>query len=277
MTTQYTWTQQDIADLATKRTTFVDVLGPTPKKGTPDHAEHTRMRIRLKRAVEEHLAASAATPVALTATTTHLPGIAPAFSFGETGIVWPDTDLPLTDWQGLIHNLAQVKRQYHRYLADAIAYGRQLYGEATVQETLTQSEFVLDDLRRADVLMHLPDKIARTAALTPEQGYILSRELKDSPEDVYHQWAATAIEEGMSPTLLARCIQLGRVLTQADLDSQTGRGSGGIITIQHIVSQYQKWLNQVGGLPGVQKMSAADRNRLLQQHDIILKVVNLLE
>jgi hypothetical protein len=115
------------------------------------------------------------------------------------------------------------------------------------------------------------------ASLTTEQSYVLSKELKDATPDAVIHWAELAIEHNMNSNLLTRCIQAGRVLSKEELDRHTGHGSGGILTIQSILISYKRWLNQVGGLPAIQKMRKADRALLLKEHQPIIEVLRLLD
>jgi hypothetical protein len=198
------------------------------------------------------------------------------YSFTTDGLVFDPHLMTQQHWLKAMNDLATVRRTWHTCMADAIAFGRSHYGDGTVAETLQQLELSIDDVRRSEFLATLPGSILHSPGLTSEQAYILSRELPDAPKEEHERWATIAIEHKLTATALARCIQAGKVLSQTELDTRSGKSSGGIITVQGIVQTFRLWLTNVGGVEGLKRFTPAQRAELATHLQPITTVIDAL-
>ena len=198
--------------------------------------------------------------VAVIPTTVLPPG---PYTITATGLEFNDSIMTLQHWQRLMQDLTTSKKRWHTLMADTLSYGRRNYGDSVVDSTLQQLELGLDDVRKSEVLARLPGDILHSKLISTEHAYVIARELPDATPQEQSKWAATAIEHELDPTQLARCIQSGEVLSKEELKEKSGKGTGGILTIQGIVQTFRLWLTNAGGPDALRRLPRAQRTELL--------------
>ena len=76
------------------------------------------------------------------------------------------------------------------------------------------------------------------------------------------KWAKTAIKHKLSALELKRSIEQGKVIRLAEIQAQSGHGTG-ISTIQGVVFRMQQWEKSMGGSAMILSLPIEDRKNLL--------------
>jgi hypothetical protein len=157
------------------------------------------------------------------------------------------TDLTFDEWRSLLVGLRRIKTTYHAALADVIGFGKNKFGEASVDSALEQEEFEFADVSRAKQISAVPFCLRdEFCELTSEHYYVASKKF---PNDTVQQrhWLKTATEQGLSSVELKASMDAGKVIKSNISEKQSGRQSGGLMTIENISINFQRWEKQVGG------------------------------
>jgi len=160
----------------------------------------------------------------------------------KDGIVFAP-GLPESTWRETLSMLKAVHDGYHAALADTISYGRSNYGEETVAEAMTQLEFPQADFNRACDVAKVPIGLRKNQQGLNSEHYQVVGHVFGDDEIKQKTWLKAASEEKLSPGELKRSIDAGKVVK--DAAKTTGRGSGGLVTIQGIMFGFSKWKEQV--------------------------------
>ncbi|MDR0532519.1 MAG: hypothetical protein LBH01_01035 [Verrucomicrobiales bacterium] len=184
----------------------------------------------------------------------------------DRGIVF-NGKMSLDQWRDLLASLQQVKNRFHVYLADAIVYGREHFGERKVGEILDQMQFDYADCSRA---MHIGqiELDLRLPELTAEHLCVLGMELQNNRK-MQAKWVKLALQHGLTPLELRKSIQAGKVLRQEAVDELSGRDAG-ITTIEGVRFSFDRWKKQVGGEEAVLGWDVENKRLWLQQVEPII-------
>ncbi len=170
-----------------------------------------------------------------------------------------DADLTRDEWKSLLASLRAVKHAYHCSLADVIAYGQARFGIDDVALALEQLEFDLSEVTKAEAIGLLEFDFREKHQLTSEHYFILSR------LDVAGRtkWAKLASKEKLTALELKRSIEAGHVTRLAEIQANSGQGSG-INTIQGVAFRMQQWEKSMGGTDKILHLPLSDRQNLLK-------------
>ena len=181
-----------------------------------------------------------------------------SFRLGRCGLQI-DGDLTHWEWKNLLASLQAVKHAYHCSLADVISYGRIHYGDTIVADDLTQLEFDLSDVTKSEAIGLLDFEFRDKHQLSSEHYFVLSK--VDEPERT--RWAKIAAKEKLTSLELKRSIEAGHVTRMAELQANSGQGSG-INTIQGVAFRMQQWEKSMGGYDKILHLPVQERQNLLK-------------
>lgn len=178
------------------------------------------------------------------------------------GIEFPEST-DFETWQQVCRMLKSVKDSYHLALSDSIKFGTRKFGAERVQQTMVQLELPFSEFRMAGNIARIPTGLRKNAEnLTSEHFYVVGKAFPDDTE-MQEKWLKTASEEKLKPTELRRSVDAGYVVH--DDRDRTGRGSGGIVTLQKIAFSFSIWLSQVGGEEKVMEWSREQKIAFLKE------------
>jgi len=170
-----------------------------------------------------------------------------------------ESDLDIIEWRELLASLQSVKHTYHCTLADVIKYGKERFSVSEVASSLEQLEFELSDVAKAEAISLLDYAFREKHILNSEHYYVLSK----LDEPLRSKWAKTAAKEKLTPLELKRSIELGKVVRIAEIQSQSGQGTG-ISTIEGVVFRMQQWEKSMGGTDKILELPQESRVNLLK-------------
>ena len=147
-------------------------------------------------------------------------------------------------WIEALATWKRVSEVYHFGLADFINYGRERFGAQKVQGALTQLDFDLADVMKAEAIGQSTLDL-RLVSLTSEHYYVLGRLLPEGKQE-QGKWAALAEKHELSALELKKSIEAGKVIKQPEIDQTSGRNSG-ITNIEGLTLMFERWERQVGG------------------------------
>jgi hypothetical protein len=163
-------------------------------------------------------------------------------------------------WREVMHTLQMWKTASTVWLADAITYGRDHFGQAEVEDTLTQMEFDLMDAQRAIGIGTL-DRDTRHAELNSEHYWVLAKAQLSTDEQI--RWASLAVKHKLTAALLGKSITAGKVITPNESSLNSGRGSG-IATVQGFRQLFDTWFRKVDQDDPIQKWPETRKRELLE-------------
>jgi len=181
-----------------------------------------------------------------------------SFRLGRCGLQI-DAELTHAEWKNLLASLQAVKHAYHCSLADVISYGQARFGIDDVALALEQLEFDLSEVTKAEAIGLLEFDFREKHQLTSEHYFILSR--LDAAGRT--KWAKLASKEKLTALELKRSIEAGRVTRLAEIQANSGQGSG-INTIQGVAFRMQQWEKSMGGTDKILHLPLSDRQNLLK-------------
>jgi hypothetical protein len=147
----------------------------------------------------------------------------------------------------LFERLRKAHDYYHCLLADVIASARKQHGDQFVDETLEQLHFDFMAVQKAEAISAVP-LLTRESyyQLSSEHLYVLGQKFPDDPTE-QEKWAQLAVKHKLTALALKRSIDAGKVMTEEDITTTSGRGSGIVVINGLFQTQFRRWLNQVGG------------------------------
>ena len=157
-------------------------------------------------------------------------------------------DLSYEEWVGELKKLQEVKKYWNAYLGDAVRFGRRKYGDKLVDSTLTQLEFNFSEVRKSEVTASIPiDRRTEFSALNTEHFYVVGKKVEGEKEQ--EAWLKTAVKAKLTGKELELSIEKGDrkepVKLNTDQDT-SGRGSGGIRTIEAAMHEVTLWMEMIG-------------------------------
>lgn len=164
---------------------------------------------------------------------------------------------------GLLRSLVATREYFHLGLADLINYGAKTFGEEPTAAMLEQLHFDLSDVARAKHIRRVPWATRDLHRLTSEHYYVLGMQLPED-EEAQEMWARRAAKESLSAYELKKSIATGRIFKSNASPDNNGRASGGIITIQVVKFQFDRWEKQVGGHDSILKWDDARKQEFLK-------------
>ena len=126
-------------------------------------------------------------------------------------------------------------------LADIFSIAKRHGWESEVEQMLMEFEFDVAQVRKSVAIGDVP-RALRHPKLNGEHYFVVSRLLYD--EQV--KWLQRAVKNKMSPLVLKRSIEAGKVLTKDQIEMMSGAGSG-ILNYHGILTNWQRWEKKVGG------------------------------
>lgn len=151
--------------------------------------------------------------------------------------------LEFSEWFKFVSLLSQMDDARRMWLARALAFGRERFGEEIVRTTVDQLEFSYKEIHAADALAGLPLGSWRQV-LSSEHHFLVAR--ANVPEQDRELWLERAVKHELSPEALKASLQAGKVVTDADLERR--RGSAGTFrleTVEGIVTDFRRWRARV--------------------------------
>lgn len=186
-------------------------------------------------------------------------------SFTAGGLIIGQSLSP-EEWTAILERLHLIHHTYHNNLSDLLAYGRREFGTEFVNERLTQLQFALPDVQRADAIGQLSFDLRSTHRLTSEHFYVLGRLLPEKPKE-QAKWAAIAVTEQLSALALKRSLESPdgpRLITDAQLALLQGKHSGQPV-LQGVCLEVTRWVNQLGGEEKLAKSPAEVRRAFCEE------------
>lgn len=143
------------------------------------------------------------------------------------------------EWQQIGRYLTAARRSSLRWIASWRSTGRRNFGDAAVEETEAQLQLEFNDVKALESLERLESGVVD--APSDEHAYVAAR-LCDT-DDEASEWLRTATEENLTAHELQKSIKAGEVVR--DEEKKPGGGSTGVLTLDAIALDFQRWLSRV--------------------------------
>lgn len=146
-----------------------------------------------------------------------------------------------------------LKQKVDLVFSEFVEWGSLKFGREKVHHELSQLQFDLADVKKAIAISTVPAEM-RHPNLTAEHYVALARSALPAKQKA--KWAKTASQQSLTPSQLKASIEAGEVVTTPVARQQ----QHGIITVHGIAQEIKVWLNRVGGIEGIKKMSPEDQS-----------------
>ncbi|MEA3208261.1 MAG: hypothetical protein QOE70_1318 [Chthoniobacter sp.] len=161
-------------------------------------------------------------------------------------------------WMEGLFMVKMCKGSAQIWLADFIGRGMEAFPREDVEQAVSQLEFAEFDIIRAIAISSVP-KGLRAKELTAEHLFVLGASGLDSAQML--RWAKTAVEHTLSAVQLKDSIATGKVLKLA----ANTAGGRGLLTIQGVRAQFDRWWTQVETSDPVEKWPTDRKAALLEE------------
>jgi hypothetical protein len=176
-------------------------------------------------------------------------------------------------WRELMHALKKLREVWDLCAGTAVRYGLKNFGREKVEETLSQCEFDHLTAMRSLALGQLELEFSDFTGLSAEHYFVLTMAFPgEDQEKEIGRWAALANKNNMSPVLLKRSIEAGKVLDPDEAASASGRGSGGLGFLEGLGFAFNQWQRRIGGKQAIMDL---DRDSKVRWLDSVKPVVEL--
>lgn len=167
------------------------------------------------------------------------------FTITPRGVLFHGTPT-IEQFAEFLLGMKRGKENYDFVLATAVRQGKELFGIERVAALFKQLEFDYVDAIRALGVGQLSFDFAERPKLSHEHLWVIARSLPDDTE-AQAKWAAAAEKHNLSANALQKSITAGRVIKDAELNQQSGGGSGGLTFLHQLRNETENWERKIGG------------------------------
>ena len=192
-------------------------------------------------------------------------------------IKWTRTGLELADdltWQqcrGILAGFKMFEDLGTLGLSDVLTFARSKGWLEQAELALTDMHFDMASVKKALAVADVP-RALRHPSLTAEHYYVVSGLLYE--EQI--RWLDLALKHEVSPLVLKRSIEVGKLLSAADLAQMSGAGSG-ILNYHGILTSWERWEKKVGGLDGILHWPVRIRQQWLDDVKVVRELADKVE
>jgi len=172
----------------------------------------------------------------------------------------------------LLRALKMLGDHFEVCFGSAVKQTLEWHGEEATKDILGQLELPLADARRALALAQAELPFDTWTGLSAEHLVILSVEFKG--HELQEQWAQRVVDHELSPRALKRSIERGEVVTDAEMDEDSGKKSGGLGFLDELDWAFESWARRIGGRTAVLELPVDDMEHWMRG---VKKIVDLYQ
>jgi hypothetical protein len=170
----------------------------------------------------------------------------------------------------LLRSLKMLGDHFELCFGSAVKATMAWHGEEHTKEILAQLELPLAAARRALALAQAELPFDTWTGLTAEHLVILSVEFKG--HELQERWAQRVVDHELSPRALKRSIERGEVVTDSEMDEDSGKKSGGLGFLDELDWAFESWARRIGGRTAVLDLPVEDQEHWMKG---VKKIVDL--
>jgi len=175
----------------------------------------------------------------------------PECEFRKEGLVFRDpAKMKFRRWEQLIATLNAMEDAVPWWIGDALNFGEQSFGEKYAQ-AVEITGYRKTYLQNICWLSSRIPMQRRRAAL----GISMHQEVASLEPEFQDQWLKSAEENQLTRRELRHSIKQGKIMRHEEIDELSGRGSGIRLTLEGIMSDFQRWRQEELGEDGVDGLS----------------------
>ena len=184
-----------------------------------------------------------------------------SFRITPTGVVFTK-ELAKEEFRELIGMFKVLGDSYDICLGTTLRAGMEWYGKEYVEEVLEQAEFPYAAAVRALVISQMELDFTEWTGLTGDHYHVLGLAFRGDSK-LQEQWAKEAEEHHLTPRALKRSIERGEVVTDAQIEEESGGHSGGYGYLDELALAYSQWSRRVGGKSAVMDLPRDEKVKWL--------------
>ena len=199
------------------------------------------------------------------------PGGERKFELTPRGLKFFD-QLSVQECTQLLRTLRMLGQHFDLCFGSAVKQTIAWHGEEETKGILAQLELPLAEARKALALAQAELSFDTWTGLTAEHLVILSLEFKG--HELQEQWARKVVDHELSARALKRSIERGEVVTDAEMDEDSGKKSGGLGFLDELDWAFESWARRIGGRTAVLDLPVDDMEHWMRG---VEKIVSLYQ
>lgn len=172
-----------------------------------------------------------------------------SFRITPNGVVFTK-QLGKQEFRELVGMFKVLGDSYDVCLGTTLRAGMDWYGKEYVEEVLEQAEFPYAAAVRALVISQMELDFTEWTGLTGDHYHVLGLAFRGDAQ-LQEKWAKAAEDNQLTPRALKRSIERGEVVTDAQIEEESGGHSGGYGYLDELALAYSQWSRRVGGKKAV--------------------------
>jgi len=198
-----------------------------------------------------------------------------SFRITPTGVVF-SKQLGKDEFRELVGMFKVLGDSYDICLGTTLRAGMEWYGKEYVEGVLEQSEFPYAAAVRALVLSQMDLDFSEWTGLTGDHYHVLGLAFRGDA-NLQQKWAQETEMHHLSPRALKRSIERGEVVTDAQIEEESGGRSGGYGYLDELALAYSQWSRRVGGKQAVMDLPREDKVKWLESVKPIRELASEVE
>lgn len=180
-----------------------------------------------------------------------------SFRITPNGVVFAE-ELSREEFRELIGMFKMLGDSYDILLGSTLRAGMEWYGKEYVEEVLEQTQFPYADAMRALVISQMELKFDDWTGLTGDHFHVLGLAFRGDAV-LQEKWARETEAHRLTPRALKRSIERGEVVTDAQIEEESGGHSGGYGYLDELALAYSQWSRRIGGKKAVLDLPRAEK------------------
>jgi hypothetical protein len=198
-----------------------------------------------------------------------------SFRITPTGVVFTK-ELTKEEFRELIGMFKVLGDSYDICLGTTLRAGMEWYGKEYVEGVLEQAEFPYAAAVRALVLSQMELDFTEWTGLTGDHYHVLGLAFRGDAT-LQEKWAQETEKHHLSPRALKRSIERGEVVTDAQIEEESGGHSGGFGYLDELALAYSQWSRRVGGKKAVMELPRDEKIKWLGSVQPIVELAEEVE
>jgi hypothetical protein len=198
-----------------------------------------------------------------------------SFRITSTGVVFAK-ELSKEEFRELVGMFKVLGDSYDVCLGTTLRAGMEWYGKEYVEGVLEQAQFPYAAAVRALVLSQMDLDFAEWTGLTGDHYHVLGLAFRGDA-NLQQKWAQETEMHHLSPRALKRSIERGEVVTDAQIEEESGGRSGGYGYLDELALAYSQWSRRVGGKKAVLDLPRDEKQKWLESVQPIRELASEVE
>ena len=198
-----------------------------------------------------------------------------SFRITGNGVVFAK-QLGKEEFRELVGMFKVLGDSYDVCLGTTLKAGMDWYGKEWVEEVLEQAEFPYAAAVRAFVIAQMELDFTDWTGLTGDHLHVLGLAFRGDAE-LQAKWAKETEKHHLTPRALKRSIERGEVVTDAQIEEESGGHSGGYGYLDELALAYSQWSRRVGGKKAVMQLPRDEKQKWLDSVKPIRELASEVE